>query len=101
MDPNHGRPLLAGLRPRLAPNLATEAMGPGSALAGRSLGRDDKDYSHLLRVAAFLAGGFEQEPGAPLGLVDEGLEQAGGAGILVLVAQLVRFAHRGRHVLVV
>src|ERR1700694_3285640 len=55
----------------------------------------------LRRVAAFLAAGFEQEPGAALGFVDEGLEQSGGAGIAVLVAELVRLSHRRRHVLVV
>src|SRR5262245_7147340 len=51
------------------------------------------------RVAAFLAAGLEQEPGAPLGLVDEGLEQARGAGILMVVGKLVGLAHRSRHVL--
>src|ERR1700730_14670393 len=55
----------------------------------------------LRLVAAFLAAGLEQEPGAALGLVDEGLEQTGGAGILVLVGELVRLAHRGGDVLVV
>ena len=48
-----------------------------------------------------LAAGLEQEPRAPLGGVDEGLEQAGGADILVLVAELVRLAHGGGHGLVV
>src|SRR5229473_2892554 len=52
-------------------------------------------------VAAFLAAGFEQEPGAALGLVDEGLEQPGGTGILVIVGKLVGLAHRGSDVLVV
>ncbi len=55
----------------------------------------------LRLVAAFLAAGFEQEPGAALGLVDEDFEQARGAGILMIVAKLVRLAHRGGHVLVV
>src|SRR5581483_5245930 len=40
-------------------------------------------------------------PGAPLGLVDPDLEQARGGGILVLVAKLVRLAHRLGHGLVV
>src|SRR5712664_4996127 len=53
----------------------------------------------LRLVAAFLTAGFEQEPGAALGLVDEGLEQAGGAGILMVVGELVGLAHRGRHAL--
>jgi hypothetical protein len=44
--------------------------------------------ARLRRVAAFLAAGLEQEPGAALGLVDEGFEQARGAGILVVVASL-------------
>src|ERR1700733_2800618 len=52
-------------------------------------------------VVALLAAGLEQEPGAALGLVDEGLQQSGGAGILVIVAKLVGFPHRGGHVLVV
>src|SRR5882672_3035261 len=55
----------------------------------------------LRLVAAFLAPGFEQEPGAALGLVDEDFEQARGAGILMIVAKLVRLAHRGGDVFVV
>src|SRR6266536_283823 len=55
----------------------------------------------LRRVAAFLAARIEQEPGAALGLVDEGLEQARGAGILVLVGELMGLPHRGCDVLVV
>jgi hypothetical protein len=59
-------------------------------------------YSSRSRhVGAFLAAGLEQEPGAALGLVDEGLEQARSAGILVLVGELMRLAHRRRHMLVV
>src|SRR6266851_8626572 len=59
------------------------------------------DGKELRFVAAFLAAGFEQEPGAALGLVDEGLEQPGGTGILVIVGKLVGLAHRGSDVLVV
>src|SRR6476620_5468818 len=55
----------------------------------------------LRLVAAFLAAGLEQEPGAALGFVDEGFEQSGGAGILMLVGEFVRLPHRRRHVLVV
>src|ERR1700722_14878681 len=55
----------------------------------------------LRLVAALLAAGLEQEPGAALGFVDEGFEQSGGAGILVIVGELVGFSHRGRDVLVV
>src|SRR6185295_18514517 len=53
------------------------------------------------RVGAFLAAGLEQEPGTALGLVDEDFEQACAAGILMIVAKLVRFAHGRRHLLVV
>src|SRR5258708_22225106 len=49
------------------------------------------------RVGAFLTAGLEQEPGAPLGLVDEQFEQLGGARVLIVIGQLVRFAHRRRH----
>src|SRR4030081_1295914 len=60
---------------------------------------DEGDRLRL--VAAFLAAGFEQEPGAALGLVDEDFEQARGAGILMVVAKLVGLAHRSRDMLVV
>ena len=53
-----------------------------------------------LRTSA-LPGGLEQEPGAPLGLVDPDLEQAGGGHIAVLVAQPVRLAHAHGQLLVV
>ena len=52
-------------------------------------------------VATFLTARLEQEPGAALGFVDEGLQQAGGTEILVIVGELVGLAHRRRHVLVV
>jgi len=48
-----------------------------------------------------LAARLEQEPGAPLGLVDERFKQARSAGILVIVGKLVRLAHGGRDVFVV
>src|SRR3954449_10533822 len=38
----------------------------------------------LRRVGAFLTAGLEQEPGAALGLVDEGFKQTGGAGVLMV-----------------
>src|SRR5882762_2953244 len=68
---------------------------PSPALSYKGRGKE------LRLVAAFLAAGFEQEPGAALGLVDEDFEQARGAGILMIIAKLVGLAHRGRHVLVV
>src|ERR1700727_3623273 len=61
-----------------------------------------EDQSQSLRlVAAFLAAGLEQEPGAAFGFVDEGFEQSGSAGILVVITELVSLSHRGRDVLVV
>src|ERR1700679_2271141 len=73
--------------------------GANSAFAHPTI--QSADLSRRLRgVVAFLAAGFEQEPGAALGLVDEGFQQSGGTGILVAVAELVGFAHRRRHVLV-
>src|ERR1700760_4081670 len=74
-------------------------MGPRSRFAWP--GRQPLFARQLRRVAAFLAARLEQEPGAALGLVDEKLEEARGAGILMVVAQLVGFTHRSRHVLVV
>src|SRR6516162_10888967 len=46
----------------------------------------------FLRVAARL----EQEPGEPLGLVDEILQESRGRDVAVLVGKLMTFAHRGR-----
>src|SRR5919197_5130557 len=47
------------------------------------------------------AGRFEQEPSAPLGLVDPVLDQAGAGHVLVLVADRVRLAQVRRQLLVV
>src|SRR3984957_12590395 len=47
----------------------------------------------LRLVAALLAAGLEQEPGAALGFVDEGFQDAGSRGIVVFVGDLVRLAH--------
>jgi hypothetical protein len=47
------------------------------------------------------AAGLVQEPHAPLGLIDPDLEQACGRNIVVLLAQLVRLAHRSGHTHVV
>src|SRR5215469_18202549 len=47
------------------------------------------------------AGRLEQEPGAPLGLVDPVLDQAGAGHVLVLVANRVGFAQARRQLLVV
>src|SRR4051794_21436479 len=51
------------------------------------------------RIAS--AARLEQKPGAPLGLVDQVLQQARGGHVAVLVAQVVRLAHTGRKGLVV
>lgn len=48
-----------------------------------------------------LASGFVQEPDALLGVIDEGFEQAGGCDIIMLVADIVGFAHGSDHTLVV
>src|SRR6516164_3108863 len=53
----------------------------GAARIGRG-----RQRSSLVRGAARL----EQEPSAPLGLVDEGLEQARGCHVLMLVGEFVR-----------
>src|SRR5262245_38490999 len=58
-------------------------------------------WAWLRRVGAFLAAGFEQEPGAPLGLVDEQFEQLRGADVVVVVGKLVGLSQGGGHVLVV
>jgi hypothetical protein len=42
------------------------------------------------RIAA--AADLVEEPGPPLGLVDEGLEQARAGDVIVLVADIVSFA---------
>src|SRR5262252_7686524 len=47
------------------------------------------------------AGRLEQEPGAPLGLVDPVLDQAGAGHVLVLVANRVSLAQARRQLLVV
>src|SRR6185369_6551362 len=82
----------------------------GNVLQAAAGGRRDgkADPARLLkrnrasrRVGAFLTAGLEQEPGPALGLVDEDFEQACAAGILMIVAKLVGFAHRRRHLLVV
>src|SRR5919109_3738768 len=57
--------------------------------------------THLRYVGAFLTAGLEQEPGTALGLVDEQFEQLGGASVLIAICELVRLAHRRRHLLVV
>lgn len=41
------------------------------------------------------AGGFEEEPGPPLGLVDPGFNQARGADIVVFLAEAVNFSQSG------
>ena len=48
-----------------------------------------------------IAAGFEQEPRAPLGCVQEIFEQAGRCGIPVFVGQVVCLAHGVRYGLVV
>src|SRR5713226_4217814 len=48
-----------------------------------------------------LATRLEQEPGAPLGLVDPHLDQACGGDVAVLVAHVVRLAKARRKLLVV
>jgi hypothetical protein len=51
-------------------------LGAGAPVYRRldcSLRRATREAKVLSRVAAFLAAGFEQEPGAALGFVDEGL----------------------------
>src|SRR5262249_60501012 len=58
----------------------------------------------LSRAAARLIGrprGFEQEPGASLGLVDPHFQQACAGDVVVLVAQAVGLAHVRRQLLVV
>ena len=51
----------------------------------------------LMSAAVRAPARLEQEPGAALHLVDEGFEQAGGPGVAVVVAELVRLAHGLRH----
>ena len=61
--------------------------------------REERAFAHptisrLRLVGTFLPGRFEQEPGPPLGLVDEIFQKAGAGNIAGLVADLVRLAHR-------
>src|ERR1700722_1412154 len=54
------------------------------------------------RSAGFAcASGLEQEPGAPLSLIDPVLEQACGRHVAVFLAQVVRLAHICRQLFVV
>src|SRR5262249_17356771 len=53
------------------------------------------------RALTTLAAGLEQEPGAPLRLVDPDFQQARGSDVLLLVAKPVRLAQGGDQLLVV
>src|SRR5262245_25289820 len=84
---------------------ATGRFHQNASAAGR---RDGEAYPGIprtqassRRVGAFLTAGLEQEPGTAFGLVDEQFEQLGGTRVLIVIGQLVRLPHRGRHVLVV
>src|SRR5438045_3609523 len=61
----------------------------------------ERERSRSVTGGVRLARGLEQEPGPFFGLVDVYFEQARAGGILVLLAQFVRLAHRGSHRLVV
>src|SRR5580704_18751456 len=53
------------------------------------------------RIVGSRAGCFEQEPHAPLGLIDKVFQNARGRHVVVLVAELVAFTHRRGDLLIV
>jgi hypothetical protein len=81
----------------------TQANGGGGRSKAMAHERDtDVPRGRSTSVLAFsLPCGLEQEPSAPLGLVDPDFQQACGGNIVVLLAKAMRLAHVCRELLVV
>src|SRR5581483_11736849 len=80
----------------------SEHVKSGDTMPKQSGGFPPDCFQPIPRPSVFgAAGRLEQEPGPPLGLVDEILEQTGGRDVLIFVGKLMAFAHRSCDMLVV